>query len=444
LSLLSNDQGWWFRRGRDAGPRRTTLTKEDHMVSGRRVMALIIAIGATAGISQAQCPGYNPSPNKNLACAIATSAPSQQNVQGAGQQLAGTVGSTVATQLSQLPIATTVSGAGLVFNSQLGVFEASKDMGPILTQRGDTVGRHKLFISGSYQRFNFNSVDGIDMKKLQIVNQITVGGTSIFAAYPLRVDFRIDQFVGVATFGLTSRVDLSLILPFSKVTIKSQRTSGTLYVLPSGATSATAASLGSNYFPGDATGIGDVTFGVKANIFKSKSEKTSIAIGGMFRAPTGDAINYLGTGAYGLKPYIVISRHGRITPNVSLAYQWNGVSELNVDRTTGKSQSLPSSFMYSGGVDIQVVRRLSIAGELLGQAVINGPRLFSSTTKVDGTTTLPTVDATNSTYSMHNASFGLKVNPFKGLLISGSALVKLDDAGLRANVVPMLGIAYRF
>jgi hypothetical protein len=99
--------------------------------------------------------------------------------------------------------------------------------------------------------------------------------------------------------------------------------------------------------------------------------------------------------------------------------------------------------MYSGGVDIQATKRISLAAELLGQAVINGPRLFQTTANA-AATSLPTVGATSSTYSMHNASFGMKLNPFKGLVLSGSALVKLDDAGLRANVVPMVGIAYRF
>lgn len=408
------------------------------MLKGRQIIAVIIAVLSFAAISQAQCPGYNPNPNKNLACAIATSAPSQSQAPA----LSSTVGSTVATQLSQLPIATAVSGAGLIFNPTLGVFEASKDNGPILTQRGDTIGRHKLFLSFTYQRFNFDSVDGIDLKKLQIVNQLTAGSATFFSQNSLRVDFRVDQFVAVGTYGLTKKVDVSLIMPFSEVTLKSQRVSGKLYTVSGGAISGTS-SLLPNYFAGSATGIGDVTAGVKANVYKSGSEKTSIAVGGLVRFPTGDAFNYLGTGAYGVKPYIVISHRGRITPNVNLAYQWNSVSDLNVDPATGKSLSLPSSFMYSGGVDVQVVKRLSVAGELLGQAVINGPRLSEVSISAGGTQ-ITTAKQSMSSYSMHNAALGFKLNPFKGLLISGSALIKLDDAGLRANVVPLVGIAYRF
>ena len=407
------------------------------MLEGRRIVAVILAVIGSAAISQAQCPGYNPNPNKNLACAIATSAPSQSTAPA----LSSTVGSTVATQLSQLPIATAVSGAGLMFNPQLGVFEASKDNGPILTQRGDTIGRHKLFVSFTYQRFSFNAVDGIDLKNLQIVNQLTAGAATYFSQNALRVDFRVDQFVGVATFGITKNVDVSLIVPFSEVTLKSQRTSGTLYTI-SGATSTTTP-LSANYFAGSATGLGDVTANVKANIYKSSSEKTSIAVGAQLRFPTGDAFNYLGTGAYGFKPYVVLSHRGKVTPNFSLAYQLNGVSALNVDPATGNSLNLPASFMYSGGVDIQVAKRLSVATELLGQIVIGGPRLFSSTVSA-GSVNLTSVSRGTGSYAMNNAGFGFKLNPLKGLLVSGSALVSLDYAGLRAKVVPLVGVAYRF
>ena len=403
----------------------------------RQTVAVIIAVLGFAAMLQAQCPGYNPNPNQNLACAIATSAPSQSNAPA----LSSTVGSTVATQLSQLPIATAVSGAGLIFNPQLGVFEASKDNGPILTQRGDTVGRHKFFVAFSYQRFSFESVDGIDLKHLQIVNQLTSGAATFFSQNSLRVDFRVDQFVAVSTFGLTKRVDLSFIVPFSQATLKSQRTSGNLYSVSGG--TITVSPLTPNFFAGSATGIGDVTAGIKANIYKSSSEKTSIAIGGLVRFPSGDAFNYLGTGAYGIKPYIVVSHRGRVTPNFSLAYQWNGVSALNVDPKTGSQLNLPSSFMYSGGVDLQVVKRLSLAGEFLGQAVINGPRLQATTVNA-GTTPLNTVSQTMGSYAMNNASLGFKLNPFGGLLVSGSALIKLDNTGLRAHVVPMVGVSYRF
>ena len=43
-----------------------------------------------------------------------------------------------------------------------------------------------------------------------------------------------------------------------------------------------------------------------------------------------------------------------------------------------------------------------------------------------------------------NAGGGFKVNLFRGLVVDASALFKLDDSGLRAKWVPLVGISYRF
>jgi hypothetical protein len=45
---------------------------------------------------------------------------------------------------------------------------------------------------------------------------------------------------------------------------------------------------------------------------------------------------------------------------------------------------------------------------------------------------------------MDNAGVGFKLKIFKGLQLSGNALFKLDDAGLRSNVVPLVGLSYKF
>jgi hypothetical protein len=45
---------------------------------------------------------------------------------------------------------------------------------------------------------------------------------------------------------------------------------------------------------------------------------------------------------------------------------------------------------------------------------------------------------------MGNGAVGLKVNPVGQMLIDFNLLFKLDSAGLRANVTPMVGIEYAF
>src|SRR5207302_4146451 len=105
---------------------------------------------------------------------------------------------------------------------------------------------------------------------------------------------------------------------------------------------------------------------------------------------------------------------------------------------------------YTGGLDVKLAKRLTMVGEFLGQYVINGPRIIQTSVPV-GNGTFPSVSTTDkngkqlvSSYAVDNAAVGFKVNPFGGLLISASAMFKLDDAGLRAKVVPLVGVSYRF
>ena len=397
-----------------------------------RTILLSISLCTMGGIAQGQvpCPGYNPNNNKNLACEIATAT----RTSGQASSL-GSLSPTLAAQLSQLPIATAVTGTGLTFSKSLGVFTASLDsLGTILTQRGETIGKHKFFVSFSYQRFIFKSIDGVTLKDMPIVNFIDFGtvGTS-YVTGKSAIDLRVDQLAAVGSFGLTDRIDVSVVVPYSRVKLK---TVSTAHQYNFGAQQSDF-DMGTTSLPGAARGFGDVTANVKVNLLKG--ERTSIAAGNEIRFPTGDEMNYLGTGAYGIKPYIVLSRRGRLTPNVNFGYQWNGGSAL-----LPNSENLPSSLMYSGGADFRVVKRFTITSEFMGQYVLDGSRIGLGTRVVPGLGSQPTVAPFKGSYAMHNLGVGFKLNPIWRLILTFNALIKLDDGGLRSKFVPLAGISYRF
>jgi len=298
----------------------------------------------------------------------------------------------------------------------------------------------------TYQRFNFSSIDGIRLKDFPFVNALTSssGATSVATIARARIDLLVDQFVAIGSYGIAKHVDLTVIVPFANVTLKTGSQISAVAV--GGPNSQIVPVNGSNsgtFFAGSANGPGDVSAGIKANLLDG--EHTKIAVGGEVRFPTGDATNYLGTGAYGIKPYMVISRRGkRITPNVNLGYQWNSSSILFVNPGNGAQQNLPSSFLYSGGVDFRAARRLTFTGEFLGQAVINGPRLITTNQALpQGLGSAPSITNSSGTYAMDNVGVGFKYNPFKGLLITANTLFALDEGGLRSKVVPLVGISYR-
>ncbi|MBV9146941.1 MAG: hypothetical protein JO065_13570 [Acidobacteria bacterium] len=402
------------------------------------------------------CPGYNPINNTNLACELATGFRAPANITAGNTTTASgqsfnpvVLSATLATQLSSLPVATAVSGTGITFVNGIPTFSA-ESLGTILTQRGETIGKHRFFVSFNYQRFGFGSIDGARFKNLATVNQVTYPGVGTsYVVGANNIDFRVDQYTALATFGISSRLDLTLVVPFSTVNL-SLVSNAHQYNVDNNGNPLSDFSLGAINLPGSKSGPGDVTVSLKGNVFRAENG-FSMAVGSELRIPTGDETNYLGTGAYGVKPYAILSHRGKhFTPNLNIGYQWNSASALYTN-PKGDHLNLPPSFLYSGGVDYRISRRLTLVGEFVGQHVIDGPRLQQSTVKIPGQGSFASIVVTDSTgnqltssYDIANAGGGIKINPFGGLLITASGLFKLNDAGLRAKWVPLVGISYRF
>jgi hypothetical protein len=106
--------------------------------------------------------------------------------------------------------------------------------------------------------------------------------------------------------------------------------------------------------------------------------------------------------------------------------------------------------LYSGGADWRVVKRLTLAADIIEQRVINSQRASltpgqTSITLGSSVFTLPqTLQTVTGSYNRTDGSGGLKLNPFGNLLLTGNLIVKLDRGGLRERSAPLLGVSYTF
>lgn len=343
------------------------------------------------------------------------------------------------TQIGQLPLASPASGFVYTFDKS-GVYTASSEsFGPLLAERSETVGRRKVYLAFTYQRFAFSEIDGNDLKNIPILFYYpNAQNPQVVTTTENRVDTKIDQFVAFATYGLTSRLDVSVAVPFERISM-GVSSNGTEYSTTSSATASFAESL-----PGSASGIGDVVLSAKGTLIQR--EKFGVAIGAEFRLPSGDERNFLGSGAYGVKPYLVLSRRGRVAPHLNVGYQWNGDSLLAADENG--NERLPAYFGYAVGADIGASKRLTIVADLLGEHFFDAPQVSKSqsfATEVNNQqVSFSSVARVNGSYEVNNLSVGLKANPVGHLLISLNALVKLNDGGVRARVIPLVGLSYSF
>lgn len=335
------------------------------------------------------------------------------------------------TELSELP---TAKPAGLVLTFSHGILvPASESLGAVFTERAEALGRHRFFVGFTYQDFLFNSVDGLDLKHIPIV--LYYAPLSVYTVTQDRFAIRAGQYTALVAFGLTSRIDLSVAIPFERISM-GVSVNGNEYG-PGGATAPV-----SEYVPGTSSGLADVVLGAKGHIVEWKNIR--LAAGVDVRIPSGDELNFLGSGTTGVKPYLAVSRHGRISPHSNAGYQWNGDSILNANSSGGKQQ-LPTDFFYTAGVNFEARKKLTLIADLLGQHFYNAPRLASPTpVAVPDFGNAPSVEPHTSSYTTTNLGLAFKAETYKHLILTGNLTIKLNDGGLRATVVPLAGLSYSF
>jgi hypothetical protein len=362
----------------------------------------------------------------------------------------------LASQLAAVPLPSPASGFTYTLDSSLGVFKRStQSFGPILSDRADTVGRHKLSMGFSFQRFNFDSIDGVSLNAVPVVfthdNPAAGTGRDDLVTTANSIQVKLSQFTAFLNYGLLDRLDVSVAIPFVSVDLTAtsvasiQRigtTNPATHFFGSGLGDyGTQASFTSS---GSKSGLGDVIFRLKGTVYKDGG--TGLALGGEVRLPTGDEENLLGSGATGLEGFVVFSSaHKTFSPHVKLAYQWNGDSILAGDVNSGTKGNLPDQVFYEIGADVGLTSKLTLAVDFLGRRVVDGERMVGDTfNALDGRSTFANVRFETASFNVANGAVGFKFNPGGNLLIDVNVLFKLNDSGLRDKVTPLVGFEYSF
>ncbi len=412
--------------------------------------------------------------------------------------------SSIARQSALLPLASPSSGLTFSWDPSARVFVSSTDsFGPIFGERAETIGRHKLSIGFSYQYFNFDRLDGISLRHLPVTlpqaddsttfadgklicsarSNTEIKGTdgnvrvSSFGVCGYirdliettnQIDLKVHQANVFVTYGLTNKIDLSLAIPVENVRMAVSSHGKIFYnddsshhyafdptredcinVHPCWESTFTSSDT--------ASGIGDLTLRAKGTAWKG--ERAALGWGVDLRLPTGDEQNFLGVGAVGLRPFAVWSYAARVSPHALIGYQANGSSIIGGDLNTGHKDRVPGAITYSGGADVWLTKRITAVFDLVGQQVPRAevassaqimdlgkcePIACDPTVKPGSPNPHETLNISTKSYNVTDGSAGVKIRPATNLLIIGNALFKLNDGGLRASTVPMVGISYTF
>jgi hypothetical protein len=364
-------------------------------------------------------------------------------------------------QLTVVPVPSPASGFIYQFDPATGTFvRSTRSFGPILADRGETIGRGRVAFGANYQYFSFDHLDGIPLTAVPAIfrhdaYQSTPGRSDVISTVNT-IDVTVGQFTSALTYGLTDRVDVSAAIPIittrlsllSNATIQRVGTGTNLSVHYFRDDTAPGGFGSSHQFfaGGSASGVGDLLLRVKGTLMREGPR--ALAAGIDFRLPTGDEQNLLGSGAAGIRPFVALSGgHRALAPHANLAYQWNGKSVLAGDVRADRKADMPDQFLYAFGTDISVNPRLSLVLDVLGSRIINSPRLSTFTfnaTGPFGSVPLPDLQFSSSSFWTSNGSIGVKANLAPRLLINFNLLFAMNKNGLTDRLTPLIGAEWAF
>ncbi len=381
----------------------------------------------------------------------------------------------VGTELSLLPLASPASGVLFTFDKALGtVTRANESYGPVLSERAETIGKHHLYVAGTYQFFDFTSLDGVDLKHFPVVfshasflvNGVMPPYEQDYITTVNRVDVKAHEVTFYGTYGLTDRVDVSVAVPILDVRLAIGSAAHIVRVAPQPVAPTDpefASTNGTGFYhyfdPADpagsvdklftnaqtSSGLGDVTFRVKGTVLRG--ERGRVALGMSVRTPTGNETKFLGSGALGVKPFLAASYRARVSPHVNLGFEWNGKSILAGDLVNATTGKLPNQFIYSAGFDIGVTRRWTLAADLLGNRLSSTDRVRTAPYVDINGVARPELTQTvvyRGSANMDDIAIGTKFSPIGNLLVTANVAFKVNDPGLRATAVPLVGLSYTF
>ena len=375
------------------------------------------------------------------------------------QRLDGTVARVLAMSVGRsLPV--TAASAGFVyrFDPETAAFERETAIpGQLFLETTDPVGKGRWNVDLNYQRVHFDEFEGQDLDRLHDTHPpiaLTVK-SNLFAPQriPLTiplfgVDLDTHQWTASTTYGVTDDLDLNLTLPLVYSTLDVSARFG-LPALPVGPSTPPCTTATCDL--GDSkVGLGDIFLRGKLRLLARAWGQA--AAGLVMRIPTGDPNNFEGTGDLEIAPmFYAESARFQVGDLISLKSYFNGGLDLDAE-DVGRSEG-----RWGIGLDVEIAQRATVgvaflarhAFERLGRAgVFDVPRCA----RVDGFTCTrltprpsPLFGFENERPDFYDLSTGIRINVWGDTVIAfANARVALNDDGVRASVIPLVGLEATF
>jgi hypothetical protein len=369
------------------------------------------------------------------------------------------ISNAISGNVAGIPVSATSGGSTFRFEGGAPV-RSSLSPGPVFAERAQTLGRGRVFVGANVNRLHFETLRGVSLDdiRLNFVHQNvdsdacdTIEGRDcapygvprlendvIALRLALDIDMTVTSFF--LSFGLLDRVDIGVALPIVSTSLVGTSEAQIISFAEStaahffGGTPGNPELSTSRSVAGSASGVGDVAVRIKVNV--TQSERTSFAVLGDARFPTGSAEDLLGSGHVVARGLAILSaRFGAFSPHANVGFLLRSADSLN------------DAMLATVGFDHLMSSWATMAVDIVSELQAGGSR-----TRLPGTVTYDvpfrrTVEPTNipnRREDLISASFGFKFLTGSGITILANALWPLNRAGLRPNVLWTAGLEYNF
>lgn len=379
-------------------------------------------------------------------------------------------------QFRNFPAGATVPAFTFSFDPALNVFTRSTEgLGPILSDRAETVGRGKVTFAFSYSRVDLEILEGQSLSDFEVDQggtvparfftvpglssvqvpdpfsggniadlqiappPLAVGGTFPFAivsgspvtpgvsgfgpdgsylvvpefpSITLDADIDVDVFAFFLTYGLLDDLDISIIVPYLDIRMEGKVEVDGLAAFDPTLMFGDPLTPQQLAFQGAEAASGIGDVILRMKYVALRTEYLDVAARADLQLPTGDEDNLLGLGEVAWGGTVIVSKtFGRFSPRGTVGILFQG---------GGKQQH---RFRYAAGMDVRLHDRVTAAVDFIMTDDTHRDQ-FGDVTKALAT--------------------GIKVNPFRRLVFSANLLWRLDKQGLRADVIPSFTVEYTF
>ena len=362
--------------------------------------------------------------------------------------------------IANVPIGATSGSETFQFVNGVPV-RTSTSAGPIFAERAQTMGKGRTLVGAGRSGFDFRSLRGVPMNNVQLsfthenvdypgCDAENGGANCKLMGVPgrendvinlaLNLDLRVEVTTLYATFGVSDRIDVGIVLPLVNTELRGESNA---QIVPFGGTTAlhffagTAANptLGaSRVVSGSAFGIGDVA--LRAKFLVSESRGANLALLGDVRFPTGDAADLLGAGSFAARGLAVLSgRVGDLSPHANVGYLYRAGGTKN------------GAVLATAGFDDEIVKGVTLAADVVSELQVGHSKLtLPGPVQIQApfrrTVTPTTIPDTRD--DIVSGSFGFKFTASKTMTIVTNALMPLNTGGLRSNLILTGALEYSF